>query len=344
MKILVIGGTGFISSQLVRLLLQVDHRVTVLSRGRTSSEKLRHPNLTALVADRSNELAMRNALGNQTFDAVYDMIAYRPEESRSAAEIFREKVGRFIHCSTISVYMVSNDVQPPITEDQDKGAVIEFFPRNPFGMTYGIDKRACERILWDAHHETAFPVSMLRPTYACGPADPTKRDYFWIERILDEGPLLVPGTGDHAFQSVFVDDVAQAFVRLLDVSRSIGEPYNVAGDEIFSLNDYLRVLGRLLGRELELVHVDQDIFDALPFSTSPNGDVFTFNTRRTAIFSVEKIKRDLGIRFTPFSEWMPRTIEWFVKEQSGHSIGYERRSEELAFTRRWKEKKSVQIV
>jgi nucleoside-diphosphate-sugar epimerase len=341
MKILVIGGTGFISSQLVRSLLRANHHVAILTRGQTRSPDLQHPKLAALIADRRNESAMRNTVGNRTFDAVYDMVAYRPEDSRSAVEVFRGRVGRFIHCSTISVYMVSYEVQPPITEDQDRGALMEFFPHNPFGMAYGIDKRACERVLWDAHHATAFPVSMLRATYVCGPGDPSKRDYFWIERILDGGPLLVPGSGECAFQSVCIEDVAQAFVRLLDVPRSIGEAYNVAGEEVFSLNDYLRALGRLLGRKPELVHVDQDVFDALPFSTSPNGDVFTFNTRRTAVFSLDKIKRDLGVRFTPFMEWMPRTIEWFVKNQSGHSVGYEHRSEELAFIRRWKEKTSA---
>jgi len=343
MKILIIGGTGFISSQLVHSLLQENHQVTILTRGRTRSPDLHHPKLAALIADRRSESAMRNAVGSQTFDVVYDMVAYRPEDSRSAVEVFRGRVGRFIHCSTISVYMVSYEVQPPITEDQDKGALMEFFPRNPFGMTYGIQKRACEGVLWDAHHETAFPVSMLRPIYVCGPADPSKRDYFWIERILDGGPLLVPGSGDCAFQSVYVEDVAQAFVRLLDVSPSIGEAYNIAGEEIFSLNEYLRALGRLLRRQLELTHVDQDVFDTLPFSTSPNGDVFTFNTRRTAVFSLDKIKRDLGIRFTPFTEWMPRTVEWFVRRQSDHSIGYEQRSEELAFVRQWEEKRRARV-
>jgi len=344
MKILIIGGTGFVGSQLARGLLQANHHVTILSRGRTRVPDMQHPNLATLIADRRSESAMRNAVGTRMFDVVYDMVAYRPEDSRSAVEVFRGRVGRFIHCSTISVYMVSYEVQPPITEDQDRGALMEFFPRNPFGMTYGVDKRECERVLWDAHHETAFPVSMLRPTYICGPGDPSRRDYFWIERMLDGGPLLVPGSGDYAFQSVCVEDVAQAFVRLLDVPRSTGEAYNIAGEEIFSLNDYLRTLGRMLGRRPELVHVDQDVFDSLPFSTSPDGDVFTFNTRRTAVFSLEKIKRDLGIRLTRFAEWMPRTIEWFLKRQSNHSIGYERRGEELAFIQAWKERTSARAV
>ncbi|HAL55803.1 MAG TPA: hypothetical protein DCP63_04820 [Bacteroidetes bacterium] len=339
MKVLVIGGTGFISSRVVRRLLDAHHLVTVLTRGLSPYPINHHPGLTTLVADRHHESALRDALGNRTFDAVYDMVAYRGEEARSAVKIFRGRVGRFIHCSTISVYMISHDVQPPVTEDQDHGAVMEFFPRNPFGMTYGIDKRECERVLWDAHDEKTFPVSMLRPAYVCGPGDPSKRDYFWIERILDGGPLLVPGSGDCVFQSVYIEDVAWAFVRLLETPLSIGQAYNVAGKEIFSLKDYLFTLGHLLGRKPEVVHIDQEVFDALPFSLSPNGDVFTFNSRRTAIVSLEKITQDLNFRPTPFLEWMPRTVDWFVNEQSGHSVGYERRGEELEFIRRWREER-----
>jgi nucleoside-diphosphate-sugar epimerase len=57
---------------------------------------------------------------------------------------------------------------------------------------------------------------MLRPTYVCGPNDPMRRDYFWIQRLLDRKPVLVPGSGDHAFHPVYAGDVARAFVALTD--------------------------------------------------------------------------------------------------------------------------------
>jgi nucleoside-diphosphate-sugar epimerase len=203
-------------------------------------------------------------------------------------------------------------------------------------MDYGIKKRQCEDILWRAHDEKLFPISMLRPTYVSGPHDPTKRDFFWIERILDGKPLLVPGCGDFAFQSVFVDDVTQAFVELLNFDTTIGHAYNVVGEEIFSLNDYLKSLSRLLHRTPQLVHIDQEVFDRLPFSHCPDGDVFPFNTRRTAIFSLDKIKRDLNYRSTLFHKWMSVTIDWYLNKYQGHSYGYERRTDEIKFIGRWK--------
>jgi nucleoside-diphosphate-sugar epimerase len=157
------------------------------------------------------------------------------------------------------------------------------------------------------------------------------RDWFWIQRILDGGPLIVPGTGDFAFQHVYVVDVARAFKQTLEASRCIGEAYNVASEEIFTLNGYLQELGRLLGRGPQLVHLPQEEFDALPFSTNPQGDVFPFNTRRDSTFSLDKVKRDLGYPSTPLREWMPATIEWHTRGSDRHSIGYEYRDEELRF-------------
>ena len=358
MKILVIGGTGFISSRLVDFLHEAGHDVSTLNRGRSTART--NGGIERLHADRHDESRIRKLLSGRRFDVVYDMVAYTPEETGTMVRLLDGLVERFIHCSTISVYMVSDRVQCPVTEDQDKLPLMPFDPQNAFGMDYGILKRQCEDVLWTAHEEGRFHVSMLRPPFACGPNDPTIRDLFWIERILDGGPLLVPGCGDFAFQHVFVDDVARAFAQLLDRPETVGRAYNVAADEIFTLNDYLGKLGRLLAKgqarsggqrpgsqdssraaDPEIIHVPQAVFDRQPFSSSPRGDVFPFNTRRTAILSLDAIRRDLSYRSTPFDTWMPATIEWYRNHCDRRSHGYEFRQDEIAFAQEWKGRMAV---
>jgi nucleoside-diphosphate-sugar epimerase len=329
-KILVIGGTGFISSTLVGILLERGHHITLFSRS-----GWRHVNGTGTGAlhhiqgdrTRPNDLAVRTH--GMLFDALIDMVAYKPEESASAVGIFEGRVGRFIHCSTVSVYMVSSAINVPVSEDQASRPLMPRWDRNPFGMDYGIQKRRCEDVLWQAHHDVRFPVTMLRPTFVSGPADPAQRDWFWIERIMDGGPLLVPGTGNDPFQQVFVSDVARAFADLLQHPATIGNAYNVAAEESFTLNGYIGRLGEMLGRDPELVHIPQEEFDRLPFSTSPEGDVFTFNTRTPAVFSLEALRRDIGYRSTPFAKWMGDTIAWWRAPGRRHSFGYAQRPEEL---------------
>lgn len=338
MTIFIIGGTGFISRRLVDFLLEDGHEVTTLTR---RGGEFDHPRLRSLKGDRNDRSVLQEAVGGRTFGAVFDMIAYEPEQSRIAAEVFRGRTRRFIHCSTISVYLVSRDVRCPIDEGQNELEANWLEGPNPFGADYGMAKRECEEVLWEAHDEEALPVSMLRPAYVSGPRDPVARDAFWMSRILDGRPLLVPGSGDHAFQQVFVDDVARAFVALLNRPASVGNAYTVASEECYSLNEYLRLLGRMLGREPEIVNVDQDVFDLLPFSTYSGADVFPFNTRRTVIFDLTRIRRELDYHSAPFEEWMPGTIDWYRDRLPRATFGYENRDEEVEFAERWREWRST---
>jgi nucleoside-diphosphate-sugar epimerase len=329
MNILMLGGTGFISRLVTERLVDSGHRVALVTRGLTPCNAAWAPRVRWIRADRTDPSALKAALAGQRFDVVYDMVAYLPEESRTAAELLRGRIGRFVHCSTISVYMVSREARCPITEDQDTLPPMQDWPQNPFGMDYGIQKRECERVLWQHHDEKVFPVTMVRPTFVSGPADPAQRDWFWIQRILDGGPVLIPGSGDFAFQQVFVDDVARLFVRILEIPKSIGRAYNVAGEEIFSLREYLAALGKLMGRQPEIVSICQEEFERLPLSIPVGGDVFPFNVRRTAVFSLDRAKQELGYRSTPFDVWMEQTIRWWSQPGRGDSYGWARRKEEL---------------
>ncbi|MBN1300185.1 MAG: NAD-dependent epimerase/dehydratase family protein [Melioribacteraceae bacterium] len=339
MNILLLGGTGFIGSYIAEELLKEKHEVTVLSRGK-SKNILRDNSAVRQISGDRNDRNLMNDLAGLHFDAVIDMTAFTKKDSQRAVEAFNGKTDRFIHTSTVSVYMVSNIIQCPITEDQDKGELMEFWQMNPFGMQYGIDKRSCEDVLWEAFRKYEFPVTMVRPPYVCGPHDPARRDFFWIERILDGGPLLVPGSGDYASQNVFVRDLARSYVELLQHDFTTGHAYNVASEEINSLNDYLDKLCMLLGKEPERIHVDIETFLKKPFSVSNEGHAFPFNTFRTTVFSLDKIKKDINFVSTPFEDWMPETIEWYLNECSGHSVGYSSRKDEISFLRKYHEIKS----
>lgn len=329
MNILIIGGTGFISTRVAEKLLSKGHRLTLLVRGKTKSNLITHQNLNFVYGNRNDKKLLSDLINKQKFDVVYDMIAYNETDSQTAIDIFRNKIGRFIHCSTISVYMIQEKVKIPVTEDQINLPLMQEFKRSPFGWDYGINKIKCENVLWHNYQEKDFPVSMLRPIYVSGPKDPARRDWFWIERILDAKPLLVPGDGNYKFQQVYVDDVAEAFCKIIETNKSIGEAYNVTGEEIFTLNEYLLRLMNLLKKKVDLIHIDMQKFDDLDISYTNEGDVFTFNTRRDAVFSLAKIKEQLGYSPTTFDDYMKMTVDWFVNKHKQHSNGYLNRDKEI---------------
>lgn len=343
MKVLMIGGTGFISSNVVKLLIEEGHDITLVTRGESKIELFDKNKVQFVYGDRHDKEFLNKLANEKSFDVLYDMIAYIPDESQMISDVFGGKVPRLIHTSTISVYMVSDVIRNPIKEEEDKHPLMKFWDRNPFGMQYGIDKRKCEDVLWKAHNEGKFEVSMIRAPYVCGPNDPMKRDYFWIQRIMDGKPLLIPGSGDYASQHVFVEDLAKAFVDLLKYDESKGKAYNISSEEIFSLNDYLDTLCSLLEKNPERVNVDLEVFEKIPFSVSPEGHAFPFNTYRTAIFSIDRAKRDLNFQSTPFEKWMPGTIDWYLNEFKKDSVGYGNRDKEVEFVEKWRKYKGELI-
>src|SRR5262249_47820538 len=105
MRVLVIGGTGLISTGIVKALLARGHAVTVFNRGKRKS---RLPDgVTYLQGDRKDYPAFEAAMQDVECDAVIDMIAFVPEDTLSAIRAFRGRVRHFIHCSTVCTYGVT---------------------------------------------------------------------------------------------------------------------------------------------------------------------------------------------------------------------------------------------
>ena len=83
MKVLIIGGTGLISTAIVKQLVERGDAVTIYNRGRTPK---RIPSgVEALTGDRSQYARFEEQLQgqNRRFDAVIDMMAFQPEDARS---------------------------------------------------------------------------------------------------------------------------------------------------------------------------------------------------------------------------------------------------------------------
>lgn len=330
MNILIIGGTGFISSEVVKNLLGNEYNVTLLTRGRTPIDQFPAEKVEILTGDRNDIVHVSNLMAGRYFDAILDFVAYNARDARSAVKCFNGVTDHYIHCSTISVYMVSSDPVCPITEDQDHFPLMEFWQENPFGMQYGIDKRRCENVFWNAFKQDNFPYTALRPTYVSGPGDPVGRDYFWARRLMDGGPLLLPEGGKYQFHQVYVRDVALAFVNTLGKPKTIGQKYNIASGEFYSLGEYLEILSNLLSVSPELIEISDEWLSKtqLP-DTLTNG--FPFHTCRDAVFSIAGAKKDLEYSPTPLMSWLPETVHWFSKKDPDQRKGTDWRKDEINF-------------
>jgi nucleoside-diphosphate-sugar epimerase len=181
-KTLVIGGNRYFGKRLVDRLIANGDDVTVLNRG-----KFPNPfssNVKHLIADRTNELQLKNAVAGQTWDLIYDQCCYSATEAKFASEAFEGKTSRYIFTSTQSTYLDQKGVLTetdfdPFTAPYHLGFMSDF--------TYGDAKRYAESYFFQ---HAKFPVVAMRIPIVLGPDDYTGRLEFHIDRVKSDRPIV----------------------------------------------------------------------------------------------------------------------------------------------------------
>ena len=102
LKILLIGGSGFVSGTLARLAVAQGHAVWAMTRG----QRALPVGVTPLVADRKQMAAFASAIeqASVAWDLVVDCIGYGPEDAQQDVEVFRERASHLVFISTDFVY------------------------------------------------------------------------------------------------------------------------------------------------------------------------------------------------------------------------------------------------
>jgi nucleoside-diphosphate-sugar epimerase len=279
MRVCVVGGTGNISTSIVRLLREVGHEVTVFNRG---GKPVPIPEVKVLRGDLKDRPAFEAVMQAQRFDAAIHMVCYDADDARSALRAFRD-VNHLVYCSTVCTYGVQYDWLP-VTEDH---------PLRPI-TDYGRNKVAADRVFLAAYYEQAFPVTLIKPSTTFGPTWPLLRQIAWegawVDRVRKGKPIAICGDGRALHQWMHVDDAAPAFVFSLGRTRCFGQTYNMMKTESGSWADYHRTAMKVIGREVEMVGVP---LDTLVAANVPNvgicREIFSFN----GVFSPTRLMRDV---------------------------------------------------
>ncbi len=198
LNILILGGTGFIGPHMVREALRRGHRVSLFNRGQTNDSLF--PDLPHFVGDRDNGL---DSLKGHRWDAVIDNSGYVPRHVADSAALLASAVSHYLYVSTISVY--ASFLQPN-SEDSPLGTMANENNEEVTGETYGPLKALCEKRV--AEQIAAEDLTILRPTYICGPGDRTDRFSYWPIRTASGGDMLWPGTRNDPVQIIDVRDLA----------------------------------------------------------------------------------------------------------------------------------------
>ena len=297
MKICIVGGTGNISTSIVKLLLEQGHEVVCFNRGASGPvpDGARH-----LQGDRSDCEAFEKAMQAENFDAAIDMICFNAEDAASSVRAFTG-VGHFVMCSTVCTYGVDCDWYP-VTED------------HPLRATdgYGLNKAAADAVFMIAYYENAFPVTIIKPSTTYGPKMGLLRhiggDQSWLDRIRKGKPLLMCGDGNVLHQHLHVDDAALCFANVIGKKHCLGQTYNMVDRGFIRWTDHHRLAMKVIGREVELAGVPLEDLAAL---NVPGFGLCSGIFAHNSYYSAEKLFRDVP-EFRPavsLEDGMRRVLE-----------------------------------
>jgi len=298
MRVLVIGGTEFVSLHLVRALIRDGHEVVVLNRGRRR-ERL-PAGVRTIVCDRTDHAALRATLAGERVDALVD-VTYAPTTGADVEAALEALAGRLGHALLVSTGRVYDHSLPiPYSEDT---------PRGLYWGEYAKNKIDGEDVLMRWHRARGLPVTILRPTHVYGPLNTRNNETFVFDRLVRGRPILVPGAGGWLRQLGHVEDLADAIATMLGAPTAFGQAYNVTGEEAVTQVGLVELIADVIKRPLTLVHIETRR-GATPV---PLGQNLVYDCH--AVYTTTKVRRELGIRprYT-LAAGLAQTFEWYLRE------------------------------
>lgn len=289
MRVLIIGGTGNISTAIAAQLIGRGDQVVLYNRGKIRPQF--EGEYQVIVGDRTDharfEAQVRQA---GVFDCAIDMIGYEPEDAHSAVRACRGRVGRFVFCSTVDVYTKSG-ARYPVREDAERSPAPAF--------PYAYKKAQLERILEAAQEEGAFLLTIIRPaaTYndSSAPISLVGKGTLVFHRLRRGLPLILLGDGTSLWVIWHRDDVARAFVAALDNPAAAGRSYHVTGEQWLTWEIYYQTAARVLGVQADFARIPTELLVRMaPAAAEWCGINFCFNN----LFDNAAAKADLGFCYT----------------------------------------------
>lgn len=303
LRILILGGTGFIGPNQVQYALDRGHKVTLFNRGKTNSTLF--PKVPRIVGDR-NLPDGHKGLSKGEWDVVIDNPTSNPKWVRDAGIALKGRTKHYIFVSTISVF---SDNSKPIDENGPLNMPSDIdAPYN--AQAYGSNKVRSEM---EAKTQFGENVTIVRPGLIVGAGDLSDRFSYWPVRIEKGGEILAP-MPDDPVQYVDARDLAEWMIRLAE-TRTMGT-FNATGPKTpTNIGEMLYGIKSVMTTDAKFVWVPHEFltenqvrgWSELPVWVPPAG--------RTAGFSRVDCSKAYaaGLTFRPLADTAKETIDWYHK-------------------------------
>src|ERR1700729_2283780 len=317
MRILVIGGNGFIGSPLVSELLRSGHEVAVFHRG--SEVGLADSGVVQIQGDRNRLSDYEGQLRQFSPDVVVDLILSSGEQARQLVETTHEIARRVIAISSMDVYRawgVMHEVEEgsldplPLTEDSPLRTTRKLYPQETVKMLQNIftwldqhyDKIAVEEAI---RGDPAVGWTILRLPMVYGPGDPLHRFFPLLKRVTDGRSLILLSEDLAGWRGPrgYVENVAHEIAVVETSARSAARIYNICEEPSLSELAWQSKIARQMNWHGKFV--------LLPRGQTPNHLLQTGNAAQHVVASSDRIRTGLGYEEpVDIEEAIRRTIAW----------------------------------
>ncbi|HEY5563796.1 MAG TPA: NAD-dependent epimerase/dehydratase family protein [Clostridiaceae bacterium] len=280
LKLLILGGTGFLSGTLAKKAILEGYEVWTLSRGINNVSK---DGRKLLIADRHDKDTFKKVIlaANTRWDAIIDCIGMVPEDARQDIEVLSGLTKHIIFISSDSVYSPLNRKYP---QNEESGHYLT--------EGYGGNKHLCEIEFLNSHMgQTVWTI--LRPGHIYGPGSklgcfPTHvRDIDLITKIREGTTISLVGGGHFLQQPIFAPDLCALMLSFLGNNKTYNQIFCVGGPELIESKKYYELIGDILDTKL--------VFSELPVATfyAEHPDSASFLCHR--IYDLSKLKNSGGV-------------------------------------------------
>jgi nucleoside-diphosphate-sugar epimerase len=288
-KVLVLGGTRFFGQKLVERLLEKNHNVTIVTRGR--SENPFGDAVNHIQVDRKDINAFQQAMAGKQFDVVYDNICYSPNDAKQFCDIFNGSIKKLVFTSTLSTYEANGK---PHEEADFNPKQYDIVMGDANDFTYGEGKRQAEAVFYKF---AKFPVVAVRFPIVMGEDDYTRRLHFHVERILNDEPI--------GFVNM---DAEMGFIQAIEAARflywvgmnDVEGPINAAAHGTISLKELIALIEEKTKKRAKIALLGPDEIRS-PYAVPDSWYMVTNKAQQQ------------GFEFSELHEWLPPLVEAITK-------------------------------
>lgn len=317
MKVLAIGGTGFIGRFVAATLQRQGHAVTVFHRGTSVVP----PATGQIIGNRDQLGDYQEMFARENFDVVIHFILSSERQAKQFMETLRGLTRRVVALSSMDVYRAwgifygfesSGLEKMPVTEESELRATRNTYPPETLKKVQAIypwiddeyDKIPVEQVVLG---ERELPGTVLRLPMIYGPGDPLHRFHTVLKRIDDGRPHILFADDVAALRTPrgYVENVAAGIALAAISERAAGRVYNICEQPAFSELEWAKKIGS---------HPSvawQGKFVVLPHNHSPAHLLLPANTAQHLVVSSERIRTELGYKEpVGIEEAISRTVAW----------------------------------